>query len=1106
MTRDPDSGPTPSPGPGSTSGSERRLVLTAGPLAAEHRLLSDLAARPQPGDPDYRALLIVVPSQALRDHLHARIVALRGAVIGVRITTLFGAALEAVDDAAGRALAGRDLFPLLVRRAAEADRVLRRELQHLQDGYSALLSGVRDLLDAGFEPALGEAAMEALDAEGGTLASKRELERARSLLAVAGAAHAALEATSTGRRSTVLQRATETLFAEAPLVARSSCWVYGFADASGVAIDFLRALLARCGGRIYLDRPPDPVLAAAAQDAAVTGAGADPDRTPDNPFTRHFRERFGDLTTTIDESRTDAPRLEIFRALGSDGELREVALRIRQLLDAGAQPETISVVARRLQPYERALRQQFRALALPYSGYATRAARTAGGRRRDALVDLLRRRSRVPVERWLDSLPATVGGRPISEVRTALAALGIARLEDVEALAQDEARLAHDLPLDTRLGFESADQSSGRLRRRRVPAATLRAAAELGRDLVERFTTWESATTVPEHLAHLEALLGSLDWREEDLPPPSTLHALEALDGGTVTLDEFVELLAVPLLDSGRVPLGGRGGGIQVLDVTEARGRTSEHLFLIGLNRGTFPRVVREDPLLPDPLRHLLGRLGHSVLPDLLPKRLGHDEERFLFDQLLASAPHVTLSWQDTDDDQAPVAPSPLLERLRWSRDDTDWERPPLARAPLARTDPMPRSADEVLVATAIRRDRSTLRDALGRLLPEDLDHREALARARVQVLDALDPDLSTEAGRAARRDLGPYLGLVGRATEDDPRRLQKLWITTLERLTGCPWQAFLERLLRLRPVPDPLSTLPGVTPRLLGSLVHQVAEEIVHRGLGEEVRSFELARARLPVPIPWPEERDLEKMVVAAARRLCRAEGLTVRGFPELLARAAAAHLEHARELEGREPPHVLGAELEGVLEVEDYAGRARRLHFRADRLDLHGRSFVATDLKTGRRPVSEAKTAAGRRKALLDGVRRGDRLQAPAYALAGGEPSDRGRYLFLHPEIAGGRSVREVSVDGDDDEIEVAFGAAVAAGLATWDFGAFYPRMVEPDGEREPFRCRVCEVRDACLRGDSGSRRRLKEWMGARDGARQVTTLSPLEAAFALSWRLGS
>ncbi len=111
--------------------------------------------------------------------------------------------------------------------------------------------------------------------------------------------------------------------------------------------------------------------------------------------------------------------------------------------------------------------------------------------------------------------------------------------------------------------------------------------------------------------------------------------------------EEFLLILGEQLDKSSNPRLGGSGGGVQVLDVMEARARTFEHLFLIGMNRGVFPRPVQEDPLVPDFIRRELVQL----LPDLPIKEQGFEEERYLFAQLVSSSPNVILSWQSSDEE-----------------------------------------------------------------------------------------------------------------------------------------------------------------------------------------------------------------------------------------------------------------------------------------------------------------------------------------------------------------------------------------------------------------------------------------------------------------------
>ncbi len=180
-----------------------------------------------------------------------------------------------------------------------------------------------------------------------------------------------------------------------------------------------------------------------------------------------------------------------------------------------------------------------------------------------------------------------------------------------------------------------------------------------------------------------------------------------------------------------------------------------------------------------------------------------------------------------------------------------------------------------------------------------------------------------------------------------------------------------------------------------------------------------------------------------------------------------------------------MLAAELEGEVAIP---GR-HSLFFKADRVDRRDGGLVLTDYKTGRHFLKGGATPATLRRTLLAAVRSGERLQAAAYALAGGDPRDRGRYLFLRPERDENDPERAVPVGADDAELAKAFQRAAGATLAAWDRGAFFPRLVEPEQDREPARCRWCAVAEACLRGDSGARRRLREWAAAavaEEGAR--------------------
>jgi len=1114
-----------------------------------------------------RPVRVVVPSRSLTAHLAALLVARRGrSLAGIVVQTLYGVAFEILERAGETVPRGTLLYEVLAQRAARDQPALARGLDGLVDGYAGVFGTVRDLLDAGFEPAHAAAAEEALAAHLAQPshfplgASRAAVERARALVKVAARVEAEGQRLGIGRASHLLRRAAERV-AQDPegfLPARA-LYVHGFADATGLAADLLTALLRRPTARLLLDRPPDPAA-----------------EVPPDSWEKAFSERFAgrlELVARFEERRpatapAERARLARLEGAGTEAEVRGVALRLRALLDAGVRPEGIAVVARDLAPYGLALRRHLGRLGIPFSGLGARGAVEPAGRRATALLELFRRREETPCDRWLDaavSLPSpagerqrlTAGGRRRIDLRLAVRALGAGRLRDLAAL--EPAALArlldphgrYRLPIRQGLRVRAAgkeedgaeDEGEGaetpvasRATARTVAGEEILRAMAAAHAVCRRFADWPDLAPAGEHLARTAALLAEdLGWGRDHgrngMPPVSdpTAEAAEALAqlereipaGFRLRFEELRLLFTRALATAGRSPIGGRGGGVQLLSVTEARARTFEHLFLIGMNRDVFPRTVREDPLLPDALRTVLaGPLHDGVLPDVPVKRQGFDEERYLFAQLLSAAPAVTLSWQSADDDGRPRSPSPLVERLL--APGGALRLPSLYALPAGKG---PRPADEQAILAALHGPRHHFGRVLpfavaeGRSLlpasavdPADIAGTAGIAAARLAVLDEIDPDRRTPEGRAVRQRLGPWFGFVGSLAGTaappavaDPRR-GDLWVTHLEGMAACPWQTFLTRLLRLEPTPDPLEALPGVDALLLGNLVHAVLERIVLAAAppgwqeeGEDGRGGWAERP--PVLVAWPAADELERLLRAEAVRVVEEEGISLPGLARALAERARPFLVVTGQAEWGEPLPVVGVEVFGEVEVEDAGdvGRlARRVRFKADRIDrLAGDGLQLTDYKTGR-PISTAKTEKKRAEHFLKGVRSGNRLQAVAYRLAGG-PAARGRYLYLKPEL----EEREFAVgpgSPGESELERAFRAATGAVLGAWQAGTFFPRVVDLAGRAEPPRCNFCSVAEACLRGDSGARGRLFDWASGPGAA----TGEPTAAAFHAVWRL--
>jgi hypothetical protein len=152
-------------------------------------------------------------------------------------------------------------------------------------------------------------------------------------------------------------------------------------------------------------------------------------------------------------------------------------------------------------------------------------------------------------------------------------------------------------------------------------------------------------------------------------------------------------------------------------------------------------------------------------------------------------------------------------------------------------------------------------------------------------------------------------------------------------------------------------------------------------------------------------------------------------------------------------------------------------------------------SDTKTGR-PKADQKGADKRTDALRELVAAGTLLQASAYAFSRSDVPVEGRLVYLKPDLADETRVLVAPASPADRE---AFEAVVRTLLAALDTGCFLPRMRQASKDVEPRACTFCEVKDACLRGDSGARARLGSWASSPPAA------APLEHAARSLWELG-
>lgn len=970
--------------------------------------------------------------------------------------TLFGLAMDVLEGADLAAPRGDAGFEVLVRRLAAAQPSLRSTLGELVDGYDAVIGAVRDLLDAGFQPGNEEGVIERLDEVAGEIATER-IERARALVRLATAVLDRSDELGVWRPTQALQIAEDHLLVQGSgaLPARAVL-VHGFADVTGVAADLLLALARVHGAVVILDRPPDP---------------AEPSREDlGGVFLSRIDERLAHLDQVADSSAENPPEIRLAEAPDIESEARWIAERARTLIDAGVDPEDIGVVSRGLEGLAIPLRRHFRRLGVPFSGCGARVPGADLRRRLNRLADLLRLTDGTNVDLWIEARGETQGR---TELLLGLRVLGLLRVKDVAGLVKGVVP-AKGVALP--IAFSEEDESDGEERQRGVlPAGVLERAGRDARRLLKVFGRWPEYADALSHRRRTVEVVDAIKWGAKSPERKQAIECLDALcrelpSNLEVARSEWMKLVADRLQRVGEVALGGRGAGVQVLTVVEARARTFQRLLVAGVNRGVFPRVVHEDPMLPEAVR---ARLAADVLPEMPVKGRSADEERYLFAQLLSSSPVVELSWHLFGPDGT-LTPSPFVDRLRLREDVGKPDTVPRLW-PVEDSEPRPRPAYELAVLAAPRVDRGGFETLLGAAISEDLVGEgeihsavasDALATARADVLAAVEPLYDTD-------DPGPWFGFTGAVgtRADGP-----MWVTHVEATGTCPWRTFVAQRLGILPLPDPHQGLPGVDAILVGQVVHSVLESIVLSALGQSPGDLERALARRPVEVSWPNRERFDELVRQLADRVARREGLSTIGMAPLLEARARQFLETARALEWGEDETLVGvvaAEVEGSVAVR---GVERPLSFRADRVDIGAVGPELVDYKAAK-PVSTAKQSETRESHLRGKIARGRLLQAAAYAASAGADGT-GRYLYLKPDDLWDEETRNAVVCGDDEDVMKLFEIAVRTIAEGRDHGIVFPRVEEADGKNAEH-CSYCRVAEACRRDDSGFRRRLVEWM---------------------------
>ncbi len=522
------------------------------------------------------------------------------------------------------------------------------------------------------------------------------------------------------------------------------------------------------------------------------------------------------------------PRLEIFSSPDAEREAEQVAVRVRALLDGGAPPERIAVVARSARPWVDLVLD-----ALAHCGVS------ATARRRHSFAS-------IPVVRSVLSLFAVArDGWPrhglvelaeqpylgIDLDATVLNYIGYRRR--VEGL--DDWMAAHERLLaevEARERKHADDDAEPDRRRMSLPPGwRVRRAVEAFRRFAGFARPLDSARPLHAWLDWLLALLGADTRVEDDASLPAQAwdvarHVYDAPDGceDVVRLDaaglrgaqsviaEWRRALerwrdVAPLsvagfagrlqsMLSGDAALWTRARrSVQVLEGLAAAHRAFDHVFLVGMAGGRFP--------LPMPRSPILGEIERARLASVLPLDTSErwdTRERELFRVLVAGArASLTVSWPRLDERGGETVPSAFLEELL---------------------------------------------DVAG-ALPLDLPTHEVRTMGVPLIADAAAVPLALHAatieGERATGRLSPWNGLITntalRAALGERLGPEYVWSPTqLESYAKCPWAWFSARLLHLEKLSDPDV---DIDPRARGSLLHDALR-----------RFFDSARERFGRPV----------------------------------------------------------------------------------------------------------------------------------------------------------------------------------------------------------------------------------------------------------------
>lgn len=328
-----------------------------------------------------------------------------------------------------------------------------------------------------------------------------------------------------------------------------------------------------------------------------------------------------------------------------------------------------------------------------------------------------------------------------------------------------------------------------------------------------------------------------------------------------IDAERFVSQLALALTED-LILQPETGFGVVVGEALAAGWRSFDHLFVVGLASGEFPRRMPVSPLLSESDRNALIAAG---LP-LDPSSAWRDRERELF-RVLCAAPtsSLVLSWPAMDAEGREVARSSFVdERIELA----------VSRAGVSDTD-----APETELA---------LRGIISCVLPSaTITAGFPMVSRHAPATAILHAQRVAEIERNRLRTLSPWNGEItdSEIVAELERRYgpQYVWsATSLEELAKCPYSWMAKRVLRLETRAEADDAIePTVTGRILHSALQRFFDtERERRGAAVYLTAADTTTAASGIAVAlddaWAAESTVAWLGVPALRPIVKAELLT--------------------------------------------------------------------------------------------------------------------------------------------------------------------------------------------------------------------------------------